>query len=293
MSVNTHNYVPQSAAIAPECIDILLAFIKQHSGSLMVLTGAGVSTESGIPDYRSEMVGLYARTDKRPTTHLEFMKNEIVRQRYWARSYTAWNNFSKLEPNLTHKLLANLENNHIINWLATQNVDYLHTKAGSQRITEMHGNLYRVKCTQCENTLSRVKMQERMQILNPKWNEMSSEMAPDGDVTVDNALTQSFKIPKCLKCNGALKTDVIFFGDNMPKQRVDLIENKIKHCTGLLVLGSSLQVFSAYRVILQAKQYKLQIGIVNIGNTRADRSAEFKISGKCSEALERMTLYSS
>ncbi|XP_026899751.1 NAD-dependent protein lipoamidase sirtuin-4, mitochondrial isoform X3 [Acinonyx jubatus] len=174
-------FVPPSPPLDPEKIRELQRFITL-SKRLLVMTGAGISTESGIPDYRSEKVGLYARTDRKPIQHGDFLRSAPVRQRYWARNFVGWPRFSSLQPNPAHWALSNWERLGKLYWLVTQNVDALHTKAGSQRLTELHGCMHRVLCLNCGEQIPREVLQEHFEALNPTWSAEAHGLAPDGDV---------------------------------------------------------------------------------------------------------------
>ncbi|XP_029423085.1 NAD-dependent protein lipoamidase sirtuin-4, mitochondrial isoform X2 [Nannospalax galili] len=178
---STGLFVPLSPPLDPEKIRELQCFITL-SKKLLVMTGAGISTESGIPDYRSERVGLYARTDRRPIQHCDFVRSAQVRQRYWARNFVGWPQFSSHQPNPAHWALSNWEKLGKLHWLVTQNVDALHTKAGSQRLTELHGCMHRVLCLNCGEQTPRGMLQKRFQVLNPSWSAEAQGVAPDGDV---------------------------------------------------------------------------------------------------------------
>lgn len=277
-------FVPPSPPPDPEEVRELQRFISL-SKRLFVMTGAGASTESGIPDYRSEKVGLYARTDRRPIQHKDFLKSASIRQRYWARNFVGWPRFSSCQPNSTHWALSSWEQHRKLYWLVTQNVDALHTKAGSQRLTELHGCMYRVLCMDCGDQTPRGVLQERFEALNPTWNIESHSLAPDGDVFLMDEQVQSFQVASCARCGGPLKPDVVFFGDTVHRDKVDFVHRKVQEADSLLVVGSSLQVYSGYRFILTARERKLPIAILNIGPTRSDHLACLKLDSRCGELL--------
>ncbi|XP_015360693.1 NAD-dependent protein lipoamidase sirtuin-4, mitochondrial isoform X1 [Marmota marmota marmota] len=249
------------------------------------MTGAGISTESGIPDYRSEKVGLYARTDQRPIQHGDFVRSAPIRQQYWARNFVGWPHFSSHQPNPAHWALSNWEKLGKLHWLVTQNVDALHTKAGSQRLTELHGCMHRVLCLNCGEQTPRGVLQERIKLLNPTWNAEAQGLAPDGDVFLSEEQVQSFQVPSCVRCGGLLKPDVVFFGDTVNPDKVNFVHRRVKEADSLLVVGSSLQVYSGYRFILTAREKKLPIAILNIGPTRSDNLACLKLNSRCGELL--------
>uniref|UniRef100_A0ABI7ZY28 Deacetylase sirtuin-type domain-containing protein n=3 Tax=Felinae TaxID=338152 RepID=A0ABI7ZY28_FELCA len=239
-------FVPPSPPLDPEKIRELQRFITL-SKRLLVMTGAGISTESGIPDYRSEKVGLYARTDRKPIQHGDFLRSAPVRQRYWARNFVGWPRFSSLQPNPAHWALSNWERLGKLYWLVTQNVDALHTKAGSQRLTELHGCMHRVLCLNCGEQIPREVLQERFEALNPTWSAEAHGLAPDGDVFLTEEQVRSFRVPSC-RCGGPLKPDVVFFGDTVNPDKVDFVHRRVKEADSLLVVGSSLQVSDLVRV---------------------------------------------
>uniref|UniRef100_A0A0N5APN8 Deacetylase sirtuin-type domain-containing protein n=1 Tax=Syphacia muris TaxID=451379 RepID=A0A0N5APN8_9BILA len=259
----------------------------------VVLTGAGVSTESGIPDYRSEKVGQYARSKHRPINHNVFMASELSRMKYWARNFIGWSIFSKCEPNINHYEMAKWESSSKFVWLITQNVDKLHTKAGSKMLTELHGCGHRVRCMQCQRIYPREDVQNWIAENNPNWTvDKIGEVAPDGDIELSDEAIKSFKLPFCPHCGpkSILKTDVVFFGDFVPRKTVDFCYEKINECDGLLVVGSSLTVMSGYRFAYHASQRKIPIFIVNIGLTRADNLATVKLSARCSDVIPYISM---
>ncbi|XP_072921432.1 NAD-dependent protein lipoamidase sirtuin-4, mitochondrial isoform X1 [Hemitrygon akajei] len=256
-----------------------------RSKKLFVLTGAGVSTESGIPDYRSENVGLYARMARRPIQHSEFVRSAEGRQRYWAQNYVGWPQFSSRQVNDAHRALSKWETMGKLHWLVTQNVDALHTKAGSRNLTELHGCTHRVICLGCGETTARSRLQEEFAALNPAWLEEAHQIAPDGNVFFANEQVKHFNVPSCKNCGGILKPDVTFFGDTVNKEKVNFVHERVAESDAVLVVGSSLQVYSGYRFIIAAYEKKLPVAILNIGETRADKLATLKISARCGEIL--------
>lgn len=257
--------------------------MDESYGSLMVITGAGISTESGIPDYRSADVGLYARNGYRPINYSEFLSKHSARRRYWARSYINWSNIINVKPNIGHQVLANWESVGMIrNGIVTQNVDRLHHKAGSRSVIELHGNLFTVKCLKCDRRIFRIEFQHLLFEMNrnllsdidrSNYTTDNKLIRPDGDIDIDGRLVEQFQIPYCDTCpdqNGILKPDVTFFGDNVPLNLVNRIYDLVEHSNSILVLGSSLQVYSSYRFVLHAHKCDKSILIANIGSTRAD-----------------------
>ncbi|XP_047669426.1 NAD-dependent protein lipoamidase sirtuin-4, mitochondrial isoform X2 [Tachysurus fulvidraco] len=278
------NFVPSSSSVDRSSLEQLQAFVSQAS-HLFVLTGAGLSTESGIPDYRSEGVGLYARTNRRPMQHTEFMRSSKARQRYWARNYVGWPLFSSHLPNSAHHALRNWEEKGKVHWLVTQNVDALHSKAGHQRLTELHGCSHRVVCMGCGQLTARMELQKRFAALNPDWEASAGEVAPDGDVLLEDEQVLQFRVPSCQSCGGILKPAVTFFGDVVDRATVQFVHNRLAEADAVLVAGSSLQVYSGYRFLLAASERRLPVAIVNIGPTRADHLAELKLSARCGDVL--------
>ncbi|MFH4982668.1 hypothetical protein AB6A40_009377 [Gnathostoma spinigerum] len=278
----------------PESIVPSKSILKKMSDVLMgvdrfvVLTGAGVSTESGIPDYRSAKVGQYARSGYKPVEFADFMSSERWRQRYWARNYVAWPRFSSAECNINHRTIAKWEQSDRFVWLITQNVDGLHLRAGSKLVTELHGSGHRVKCMSCGAIFPRTEVQQWIRDLNKDWLVTEiGEMAPDGDVPIPEKAVSSFQLPHCPNCGpgSILKTDVVFFGDIIPEADIFTCYDKIDESDGMIVLGSSLAVMSGYRFVQYAASRDMPIIIVNIGPTRADHLATVKIAAKCSDVI--------
>lgn len=281
------HFVPPHSSANETDVHKFKEFIH-NSKRLLVITGAGISTESGIPDYRSEGVGLYARSSSRPVQYQDFVKKADMRQRYWARNFVGWPTFSSVLPNKTHMILSEWETIGNLHWLVTQNVDALHYKAGSKNLTELHGSAHRVECLDCKHMISRPDLQEMIKRDNPIWHSESVDMAPDGDVQLSQEQINGFNVPSCKKCGGVLKPEIVFFGDNVPRPRVNFVFNKVKESDSLLVLGSSLEVYSGYRFVNAAHEQKKPIAIVSIGPTRADKLANIKINTKCSEILSHI-----
>ncbi|KAJ0973178.1 hypothetical protein J5N97_021137 [Dioscorea zingiberensis] len=267
----------------------------------MVLTGAGISTESGIPDYRSPN-GAYS-TGFKPITHQVFVRSSHARRRYWARSYAGWRRFTAAQPSASHCALASLEKVGRINFMVTQNVDRLHHRAGSDPL-ELHGSVYSVVCLECSASICRNSFQEQVKALNPKWasaienlesgnpgsdKSFGMQQRPDGDIEIDEKFwEENFDIPNCQRCGGLLKPDVVFFGDNVPKDRAVKAMEAAKDCDAFLVLGSSLMTMSAFRLVRAAYEANAAIAIVNIGETRADDFVPLKINARCGEILSRL-----
>jgi NAD-dependent SIR2 family protein deacetylase len=252
--------------------------------SILVLTGAGVSTESGIPDYRGE-----GKTERHPMTFDAFMGSEQARARYWARSYVGWSVIANAKPNGSHFALAQAESLGRISHIITQNVDSLHQQAGSKKITELHGRLDKVVCMSCRGLLDRSKMDVLIEQLNPGiQKDVSVEFTPDGDAEVE--ASASFRIPKCPSCFGILKPDVVFFGESVPTERVVSTMEQLERSDALLVAGSSLTVNSGMRFARAASKAGKPIVIDNVGPTRADDIAIAKIEAPTSVALEELLI---
>jgi NAD-dependent SIR2 family protein deacetylase len=252
--------------------------------SILVLTGAGVSTESGIPDYRGE-----GKTERHPMTFDVFMGSVEARQRYWARSYVGWSVIANAKPNAGHFVLAQAESLGRIGHIVTQNVDSLHQQAGSKKVTDLHGRLDQVICMSCKLSLPRFDMDAFIEKLNPGISkDQTVEFTPDGDAEVE--ATADFRIPSCPKCTGVLKPDVVFFGESVPTTRVSQSMAELDKADALLVAGSSLTVNSGMRFARAASKQGKPIVIVNIGPTRADEIAIAKIEAPTSIALEELLI---
>jgi NAD-dependent SIR2 family protein deacetylase len=217
-------------------------FIDRHQ-RLFVLTGAGCSTNSGIPDYRDED-GRWKRTQ--PMSYQAFMGNPAARQRYWARSMVGWRRFGCAQPNGAHRALAQLEAMNRSEILLTQNVDRLHQAAGSTNVIDLHGRLDQVRCMGCERRMPRAAFQDELARANPSWAALEAEDAPDGDAYLETEFA-SFIVPPCCQCGGVLKPDVVFFGENVPRGRVDSAARHLARADAVLVVGSSLMVYSSAR----------------------------------------------
>ncbi|XP_022103732.1 NAD-dependent protein lipoamidase sirtuin-4, mitochondrial-like [Acanthaster planci] len=279
--------VPESSPVDEAALEKLQDFVSA-SKRLFVLTGAGISTESGIPDYRSEGVGLYARSDSRPIQYQDFLKSASKRRRYWARNFVGWPKFSSVLPNAAHWALAEWEWAGKVHWLVTQNVDALHTKAQSRRVIELHGCSAWIVCLSCGQKTTRDKLQKRMKEMNPQFSVESQVIAPDGDVVLSDEAVAGFTVPSCSSCHGILKPDLVFFGDNVPRDIRESAFARLLEADAVLVAGSSLEVYSGFRFALAAKEQKKPLGIVNIGPTRADQLAKLKIDGRLSSILPRI-----
>ncbi|XP_011640506.1 NAD-dependent protein deacylase Sirt4-like isoform X2 [Pogonomyrmex barbatus] len=279
-------FVPKCNPATTEDVTRLKEFVDKHR--LCVLTGAGISTESGISDYRSAEVGLYARSNRKPILYKEFCNSEVARRRYWARNYIGWPRFSSLKPNITHEILKDLEYVGKVGCIVTQNVDNLHSKAGSKKIIELHGTAFNVICLNCNHKICRHELQKVFQKLNPSMIATAEMIRPDGDVELSQTQVESFNVPACDNCGGILKPDIVFFGDNVSRDKVQSVKDNVESLDALLVLGTTLTTFSAYRIILQAIDARKPIAIVNIGKTRADELVNFRIEGRCGDVLSKI-----
>lgn len=244
----------------------------------VVLTGAGVSTDSGIPDYR----GPHAPV-RQPMTYSQFRSSAAARQRYWARGYLGWRSMWVAEPNDAHRMLAATATTNGLGGLITQNVDGLHTAAGHPDVIDLHGRLDRVVCLECGRTTSRARVQDRLSALNPGFSAENVTLLPDGDVDFED--TERFTVAECEYCGGVLKPDVVFFGENAPRQRVEASRELVNRADWLLVLGSSLAVWSGLRFVKQARARDIPVVIVNRGATRGDELADVKIDAGVTETL--------
>jgi NAD-dependent SIR2 family protein deacetylase len=256
------------------------AFVRSVS-RLFVLTGAGCSTASGIPDYRDEK-GVWKH--KPPVQFQDFISSPATRQRYWARSLVGWARVFAASPTAAHVALAALEKSGAVSTLVTQNVDGLHQKAGSRAVIDLHGRLDTVRCQECAATVSRAAIQTELVTRNPRWARMNAVDAPDGDAQLEGPF-EDVVVPACEACGGMLKPDVVFFGENVPVARVADCYSALALADGVLVVGSSLMVFSGYRFCLAAAEMGKPVAVVNRGKTRADDLARLKVEGDCGDVL--------
>jgi len=259
----------------------LIEFIDRHP-RLFVLTGAGCSTGSGIPDYR-DADGEWKRG--RPVMLQDFLTNEPVRKRYWARSLVGWRRMSAALPNAAHRSLASLELRGRIAQLVTQNVDGLHQAAGSRNVIDLHGRVDVVRCMSCERRLPREQLQSELIRRNPDFAALDALEAPDGDADLDGVSFAAFDVPTCEACRGLLKPDVVFFGESVPKDRVRGAMVALEQSDAMLIVGSSLMVYSGYRFAQAMAQSGKPIAAVNLGRTRADDLLALKVTDRCADAL--------
>jgi len=250
----------------------------------VVLTGAGMSTDSGIPDYRGP--GSPART---PMTYDVFCSGAVAKRRYWSRAFVGWQLMGHADPNVGHHALSALEAEGVVDAVVSQNVDGLHTRAGQRRLIDLHGRIHEVVCLDCRRVSPRDALQQRLAALNPEWvavDHRGVEIAPDGDAMIED--TEGFVLADCERCGGRLKPHVVFFGENVPKPRVARAIAWVDGAEVLLVLGSSLAVMSGLRFVRQAHRAGTPVVIVNRGVTRGDDLADVKVDAGCTEVLTRL-----
>ena len=267
-----------------QSMDALVALVKT-AGNLAVLTGAGISTDSGIPDYR-DVAGEWKRI--RPVEHNDFIASAATRQRYWARSMIGWSIMGTARPNAGHLSLASLERTGVVSTLITQNVDGLHQAAGSSRVIDLHGRIDQVICLGCAANYPRHTVQRWLEAENPDFFVAEAKTAPDGDADLVGARYDAFRVPSCPDCRGVLKPDVVFFGDSVPKPRVAQAMAAVEAASALLVVGSSLMVYSGFRFCESARRSGKPIAAINLGRTRADDLLAVKIAAPCGDVLQRL-----
>ncbi|WP_372697197.1 Sir2 family NAD-dependent protein deacetylase [Arthrobacter sp. JSM 101049] len=276
---------PQDPVTARDGIAAMLA-----RGSVLALTGAGISTDSGIPDYRGPRGSLRSH---RPMTYQEFKHDPAARQRYWARSFVGWRRMAIAEPNEGHQLVAALQGTGAIHGVVTQNVDGLHRRAGSPDVVTLHGDLDEVKCLNCGFVESRPGLDHRLAAANPGYLERvvvdPDAVNPDGDVTLSDAQIADFTMVGCLSCGSVeLKPDVVYFGENVPAERKEAVRRLEAASTGLLVIGSSLAVMSGYKLVLNAVANGRQVAIINGGPSRGDAKAHWRWRTRVTPALREL-----
>lgn len=274
---STLDEVTTRCAESPELVALLAG------RRIAVLTGAGISTDSGIPDYRGP-----DSPPSNPMTIRQFTSDPLFRQRYWARNHVGWRHMDDTLPNAGHRALAALERAAVVTGVITQNVDLLHTKAGSRHVVNLHGTYARVICLGCGYTMSRAALAEQLEALNPGFIERAEAVgglavAPDADAVVGD--TTSFRYLDCPRCGGMLKPDIVYFGESVAKDVVAEAYSLVDHADALLVAGSSLKVFSGYRFVRHAAAAGMPVAIINRGATRGDDLAAVKLNGGCSELL--------
>lgn len=252
---------------------------------LAVITGAGVSTASGIPDYR-DAEGQWKR--QAPVTWQSFTGDDAVRRRYWARSYAGWNHFVTARPNAAHEALAALEARGRVAGIITQNVDRLHQRAGSRHVVDLHGRLDVVVCMVCATRYRRDWLQRRLAALNPGWSDHTDRIAPDGDADIEGVDFGAFRYLDCPRCGGMLKPDVVFYGESVPAARRERAEALVDAADGVLVVGSSLMVWSSFRLVRAAHLRGVSIAAINQGRTRADDLLAVKCTGDVGTVLQQV-----
>ncbi|MFJ8533798.1 NAD-dependent protein deacetylase [Streptomyces sp. NPDC093591] len=253
-----------------------------RTGGVLVLSGAGISTESGIPDYRGEGGSLGRHT---PMTYQDFTASAQARRRYWARSHLGWRTFGRARPNAGHRAVAAFERSGLLSGVITQNVDGLHQTAGSEDVVELHGSLARVVCLSCGAVSTRRELALRLDEANPGFEPVAAGINPDGDADLTDAQVGDFHVMPCVICGGVLKPDVVFFGEAVPAPRVEHCRQLVREATSLLVLGSSLTVMSGLRFVRQASEAGKPVLIVNRDATRGDRHALTRVALPLGSAL--------
>lgn len=265
---------------ADEC-DALAAFLTRNR-NVLVLSGAGISTASGIPDYRDKQG---VRRGKMPVQGPEFRKSEAVRKRYWARSMVGWPTLAQAAPNAAHRAIAGLQGAGKLDAILTQNVDGLHQRAGSAGVLELHGSIHAVVCLDCHAQFPRAFVQTLLEEANPAMRRASAQALPDGDAQLEPDALADFRVPHCVYCAGTLKPDVVFFGDGVPRPCTDAAMGMLARADALLVVGSSLMVYSGFRFCRMAAETGKPIAAINLGKTRADHLLSLKIESAAEQIL--------
>ncbi|WP_330347153.1 NAD-dependent protein deacetylase [Streptomyces sp. NBC_00582] len=268
--------------LPPGTTDLEPVVAALRTGGLLVLSGAGLSTESGIPDYRGEGGSLSRHT---PMTYQDFTAGAQARRRYWARSHLGWRAFGRARPNAGHRAVAAFGRHGLVTGVITQNVDGLHQAAGSEDVVELHGSLARVVCLSCGASSPRRELARRLEEANADFAPVAAGINPDGDADLTDDQVGDFQVVPCADCGGILKPDVVFFGESVPPRRVEHCRRLVQEATGLLVLGSSLTVMSGLRFVREAAQAGKPVLIVNRDPTRGDRHALTRVALPLGEAL--------
>ncbi|MER7575766.1 NAD-dependent protein deacetylase [Streptomyces sp. NPDC126514] len=268
--------------LPPGTTDLAPVVDALSTGGVLVLSGAGLSTESGIPDYRGEGGSLGRHT---PMTYQEFTASAQARRRYWARSHLGWRTFGRARPNAGHLAVAAFERHGLLSGVITQNVDGLHQAAGSRDVVELHGSLERVVCLSCGAVSARRELAVRLEEANAGFEPVAAGINPDGDADLTDAQVGDFRVMPCVSCGGILKPDVVFFGESVPPARVEQCRQLVREATSLLVLGSSLTVMSGLRFVRQAFQASTPVLIINRDATRGDQLALTRVALPLGEAL--------
>jgi NAD-dependent SIR2 family protein deacetylase len=269
------------AVVEPTALDALAALVDD--GDVVVLSGAGLSTDSGIPDYRGATGSLRRHT---PMTYQTFLRDPAGRHRYWARSFVGWQQIDAARPNVGHRAVAELQVAGLVTGVITQNVDGLHQAAGARDVLELHGGLDRTICLACGDVAGRATLDERLRAANPHFGPHVDEVNPDGDAELPDEVLDGFVMVDCLACGrGPLKPDVVFFGETVPRDRVDACFALVEDAGALLVLGSSLTVMSGYRFVLRAEKLGIPVGLVNLGPTRGDAKVDVRVDAPLGTVL--------
>lgn len=278
--------MPARTAVDPVAYDAVRRLVA--GGGVVALTGAGMSTASGIPDYR----GPDGTRRVQPMQHGEFVGSADARRRYWARAYAGWSRFAAAAPNAAHRAVADLERLSIVDQVITQNVDGLHQEAGSRRVLELHGTLSRVGCLDCGEQVARAQVHDWLAQANPGFLDQvqaDGQIRPDGDVALPDALVGAFRTPRCLVCGrDRLKPDVVFFGGAVAPEVVEAAFASVERARVLLVLGSSLRVMSGYRFVRRAARDGIPVAVVTRGETRGDAEATVRVDGLVGDVLPRL-----
>jgi NAD-dependent SIR2 family protein deacetylase len=251
---------------------------------IFVLTGAGISTASGIPDYRGPD-GLWKRSA--PITYQAFIRDPAMRRRYWMRSFVGWPAIARARPNRAHEALVELESRGRTTTLVTQNVDGLHARAGQRIVIDLHGRIDQVICLACDARIARAEVQRILADANPQLTNLGAAIAPDGDADFEHADVGGLRAPVCAGCGGLLKPDVVFFGENVPRERVAAAHDALRMADAMLVVGSSLMVYSGYRFARMAHSAGMPLAMLTRGVTRADGLATLKLDADCVAVLAR------
>jgi NAD-dependent SIR2 family protein deacetylase len=276
--------VSVAPALPQTGLDALADLVRD--GDVVVLSGAGLSTDSGIPDYRGATGSLRRHT---PMTYQTFTRDPRGRHRYWARSFVGWRQIAAARPNDGHRAVADLERAGLLGGVITQNVDGLHQAAGARDVVELHGGLDRTVCLHCGDTASRADLDERLRAVNPHFGPHADEVNPDGDAELPDEVLDGFVMVDCLACGrGPLKPDVVFFGETVPRDRVEECFARVEDAGCLLVLGSSLTVMSGYRFVLRAGKLGIPVAIVNVGPTRGDAKADVRVDAPLGAVLPQL-----
>jgi NAD-dependent SIR2 family protein deacetylase len=276
--------LPTTVLRADAGLDALAELLDD--GDVVVLSGAGLSTDSGIPDYRGASGSLRRHT---PMTYQTFTRDPRGRHRYWARSFVGWRQIRAARPNDGHRAVASLQAAGLVGSVITQNVDGLHQAGGARDVLELHGGLDRTVCLNCGDIADRASLDERLRAANPTFGPRVDEVNPDGDAELPDELLDGFVMVGCLSCgDGPLKPDVVFFGETVPRDRVERCFDVVDRAGSLLVLGSSLTVMSGYRFVLRAAKLGIPVAIVNVGPTRGDAKADVRVDAPLGTVLPEL-----